>query len=90
MYRLYAVLVHSGFSCNSGHYYCYVKAPNSAWYEMNDSRVSEQHISPYAKLALPPFLPPLLVKALLFIVLRFLSFNDSLNWARFYVVQRMS
>lgn len=25
MYGLYAVLVHSGHSCNSGHYYCYVK-----------------------------------------------------------------
>lgn len=25
MYGLYAVLVHSGHSCNAGHYYCYVK-----------------------------------------------------------------
>lgn len=25
MYGLYAVLVHSGYSCNAGHYYCYVK-----------------------------------------------------------------
>eukprot|EP00794_Sanderia_malayensis_P009251 gene9251-10228_t len=40
-YKLYAVLVHSGISCNSGHYYCYVKAPNGVWYEMNDSRVSQ-------------------------------------------------
>ena len=40
VYKLYAVLVHSGFSCNSGHYYCYVKAANGIWYEMNDSRVS--------------------------------------------------
>ena len=38
-YSLYAVLVHEGFSCNSGHYYCYVKAPNGTWYLMNDSQV---------------------------------------------------
>lgn len=25
MYGLYAVLVHSGYSCHAGHYYCYVK-----------------------------------------------------------------
>lgn len=25
VYGLYAVLVHSGFSCHAGHYYCYVK-----------------------------------------------------------------
>ena len=40
MYKLYGVLVHSGYSCNSGHYYCYVKGSNSMWYEMNDNRVS--------------------------------------------------
>lgn len=25
LYGLYAVLVHSGYSCHAGHYYCYVK-----------------------------------------------------------------
>lgn len=25
VYGLYAVLVHSGYSCHAGHYYCYVK-----------------------------------------------------------------
>eukprot|EP00111_Clytia_hemisphaerica_P005319 TCONS_00015364-protein len=40
-YKLYAVLVHSGYSCNSGHYYCYVRGSNGIWYEMNDSRVSQ-------------------------------------------------
>ncbi len=25
IYALYAVLVHSGFSCHAGHYYCYIK-----------------------------------------------------------------
>lgn len=39
-YQLYGVLVHSGMSCNSGHYYCYIKAPNQTWYCMNDSHVS--------------------------------------------------
>lgn len=24
-YGLYAVLVHSGFSCHAGHYFCYIK-----------------------------------------------------------------
>ena len=41
-YKLYAVLVHSGYSCNSGHYYCFVKAANNLWYQMNDSSVSTQ------------------------------------------------
>lgn len=32
MYGLYAVLVHSGYSCNAGHYYCYVKvSPGHYW-----------------------------------------------------------
>ncbi|XP_067928102.1 ubiquitin carboxyl-terminal hydrolase 36-like isoform X2 [Watersipora subatra] len=39
-YVLYGVLVHSGFSCNSGHYYSYVKAPNGQWHCMNDSMVT--------------------------------------------------
>ena len=40
-YQLYAVLVHSGFSSHSGHYYCFVKAPNGMWYKCNDSHVSK-------------------------------------------------
>lgn len=39
-YSLYAVLVHAGGSCHSGHYYCYVKGSNGIWYSMNDSHVS--------------------------------------------------
>ncbi|KAL8587837.1 hypothetical protein ACOMHN_021055 [Nucella lapillus] len=38
-YQLYAALVHSGHSCSMGHYYCYVRAPSSVWYCMNDSSV---------------------------------------------------
>jgi len=41
IYHLYAVLVHYGGSCNSGHYYCFVKNSNGIWYEMNDSSVSQ-------------------------------------------------
>lgn len=40
-YRLNAVLVHSGPTCNSGHYYCYVKNSNGIWYIMDDQRVNE-------------------------------------------------
>lgn len=40
-YRLCSILIHEGFSVNSGHYYSYVKNGNSnSWYEMNDSSVS--------------------------------------------------
>ncbi|CAN2391783.1 Belongs to the peptidase C19 family [Pristimantis euphronides] len=40
MYSLYAVLVHTGLSCHTGHYFCYIKASNDQWYLMNDSIVS--------------------------------------------------
>lgn len=30
VYGLYAVLVHSGFSCHAGHYFCYVKVFGAA------------------------------------------------------------
>ena len=39
LYNLYAVLVHSGSSMNSGHYYAFVKDTSGSWYEMNDSSV---------------------------------------------------
>lgn len=44
-YELYAVLVHSGFSCNSGHYYAYAKAPNGQWYCFNDSSVYQVSVN---------------------------------------------
>eukprot|EP00079_Xenopus_tropicalis_P017706 XP_004918037.1 PREDICTED: ubiquitin carboxyl-terminal hydrolase 42 isoform X1 [Xenopus tropicalis] len=44
IYVLYAVLIHTGFSCHGGHYYCYVKACNDQWYLMNDSTVSTTDI----------------------------------------------
>uniref|UniRef100_A0A8C9N941 ubiquitinyl hydrolase 1 n=1 Tax=Serinus canaria TaxID=9135 RepID=A0A8C9N941_SERCA len=39
IYALYAVLVHSGFNCNAGHYLCFIKAGNGLWYRMNDASV---------------------------------------------------
>ncbi|NXW25617.1 UBP42 hydrolase, partial [Circaetus pectoralis] len=45
LYSLYAVLVHSGNSCHSGHYFCYTKASNGLWYEMNDSSVDRCDIN---------------------------------------------
>ncbi|CAK6438579.1 unnamed protein product [Pipistrellus nathusii] len=44
VYGLYAVLVHSGYSCHAGHYYCYVKASSGQWYQMNDSLVHSSNI----------------------------------------------
>uniref|UniRef100_H3BA60 Ubiquitin specific peptidase 36 n=1 Tax=Latimeria chalumnae TaxID=7897 RepID=H3BA60_LATCH len=44
LYSLYAVLVHSGYGCHAGHYYCYVKASNGQWYQMNDSMVHSSNI----------------------------------------------
>jgi hypothetical protein len=52
-YRLFSVLVHDGYSINSGHYYSYIKNSNDMWFCMNDShvsRVNEKEIfqqSPY-------------------------------------------
>ncbi|XP_077526750.1 ubiquitin specific peptidase 36 [Haemaphysalis longicornis] len=40
-YRLNAVLVHLGASCNSGHYFCFVRNSNGNWYCMDDSRVQQ-------------------------------------------------
>ncbi|KAM6067590.1 ubiquitin carboxyl-terminal hydrolase 36-like [Chlamydotis macqueenii] len=45
MYRLYAVLVHSGYSCHSGHYYCHMKASNGQWYQMDDDLVRPSNIT---------------------------------------------
>lgn len=38
-YRLYAVVMHIGSSCHSGHYVTYARAPNRLWYEFDDSCV---------------------------------------------------
>ncbi|KAA6426489.1 MAG: ubiquitin carboxyl-terminal hydrolase 23-like, partial [Trebouxia sp. A1-2] len=40
-YSLYGVLVHSGHSVHSGHYYAFVKAPNGLWHQLDDNHVSQ-------------------------------------------------
>ena len=40
-YSLFGVVVHSGGSMHSGHYYCYVKGPTGYWYEMDDETVTQ-------------------------------------------------
>ncbi|KAL0481863.1 ubiquitin carboxyl-terminal hydrolase [Acrasis kona] len=44
-YKLYGVLVHSGNTCHSGHYYSFVKNSNGVWYKMDDSHVSQVSLS---------------------------------------------
>ncbi|WOG97849.1 hypothetical protein DCAR_0417190 [Daucus carota subsp. sativus] len=39
-YNLFASIVHSGFSPDSGHYYAYIKDPMNRWYCCNDSFVT--------------------------------------------------
>lgn len=39
-YALYAVLVHEGLTCHSGHYLCCVKVGHGKWYKMDDSKVT--------------------------------------------------
>ncbi|KAI8082314.1 hypothetical protein BDF21DRAFT_338336 [Thamnidium elegans] len=43
-YSLYAVVVHLGPGCDSGHYYAYVKSPEGKWYCMDDEDVQEASI----------------------------------------------
>ena len=45
LYKLFGVLVHLGGSCNSGHYYCYVRNTNGYWYQMDDARVSSASLN---------------------------------------------
>ncbi|XP_037690986.1 ubiquitin carboxyl-terminal hydrolase 17-like protein 6 [Choloepus didactylus] len=40
VYGLHAVLVHSGSTCHTGHYLCYVKAGNGEWHKMDDAKVT--------------------------------------------------
>ncbi|XP_004682609.1 PREDICTED: ubiquitin carboxyl-terminal hydrolase 17-like protein 6 [Condylura cristata] len=39
-YELYAVLVHAGWGCRQGHYFCYVRPSRDQWYRMDDSEVT--------------------------------------------------
>lgn len=39
LYKLNSIIVHLGGSCNSGHYYAYVRSSRDTWFVMDDSRV---------------------------------------------------
>ncbi|AQL01541.1 Ubiquitin carboxyl-terminal hydrolase [Zea mays] len=38
-YSLYGVLVHTGWSTQSGHYYCYVRTSSGMWHNLDDKEV---------------------------------------------------
>ncbi|XP_051483426.1 ubiquitin carboxyl-terminal hydrolase 17-like isoform X9 [Apus apus] len=46
LYSLYAVLVHSGASCHWGHNFCFIKASDGMWYQMDDSSVEPRGAEP--------------------------------------------
>ncbi|PSR89241.1 Ubiquitin carboxyl-terminal hydrolase [Actinidia chinensis var. chinensis] len=64
-YDLYAVVVHTGLSSTSGHYYSFVRSARDAWYRLDDSKVArvqedyvlsqEAYILFYAKQGAPWF-----------------------------------
>ncbi len=41
VYDLYGVLVHSGHSVHSGHYYCFVRSGTGMWHICDDTNVSQ-------------------------------------------------
>ncbi|XP_076896420.1 ubiquitin carboxyl-terminal hydrolase 25-like [Bidens hawaiensis] len=43
-YKLFATIIHSGYSPDSGHYYAYIKDAIGRWYCCNDSYVSVSNI----------------------------------------------
>ncbi|MED6131773.1 Ubiquitin carboxyl-terminal hydrolase 23 [Stylosanthes scabra] len=52
-YSLYGVLVHSGHSTHSGHYYCYVRTSNDMWYTLDDNKVLLISVSSFSPAPLP-------------------------------------
>lgn len=49
LYSLYAVLVHYGHGCGSGHYYAFVKNTEGKWYCMDDETVQPTTIQQVIK-----------------------------------------
>lgn len=45
LYDLHGVLIHAGPSMHCGHYYAFVKAPNSNWYKMDDVSVKQSSLN---------------------------------------------
>ncbi|BAT99376.1 hypothetical protein LR48_Vigan07g128200 [Vigna angularis] len=40
-YDLYAIVVHTGFSSTSGHYFCFIRSGPDTWHKLDDSMVTE-------------------------------------------------
>jgi ubiquitin C-terminal hydrolase len=41
-YKLSSVIVHQGYSAHKGHYYCYIRPPNTdIWYKYDDESVKQ-------------------------------------------------
>ncbi|TKY70015.1 Ubiquitin carboxyl-terminal hydrolase 20 [Spatholobus suberectus] len=40
-YDLYAIVVHTGFSSTSGHYFCFVRSAPDTWHKLDDSMVTK-------------------------------------------------
>ncbi|GAU31425.1 hypothetical protein TSUD_221960 [Trifolium subterraneum] len=40
-YDLYAVVVHTGFSSTSGHYFCFIRTAPDTWHKFDDSKVTK-------------------------------------------------
>lgn len=48
-YDLYAVVVHSGFSSTSGHYFCFVRSAPDTWHKLDDSKVASSELVPLSR-----------------------------------------
>merc|ERR1712110_237472 len=53
-YELYAILVHSGYSVNSGHYYSYCKTSTGTWAKFDDCSVI--NVNPDSVLQKQPYI----------------------------------
>ena len=58
-YRLYAAVVHSGYSMDYGHYFTYARDSKQNWYKFNDSYVSRSSLEDFNGLE-PPDTPYIL------------------------------
>jgi len=59
VYRLYSVIIHSGLSAQSGHYYAYARSSqlasnrnnSGAWYQFNDSSVGPSSYESFSRIS---------------------------------------